>query len=78
MTPRRRRPVRRQAAGGIHVLDRAGLYQWGPDLPDDFIDARLTPPRLLFILKTAMTDKARLKRMLALKSSVSKPARPWR
>jgi len=60
------------------VLDRAGLYQWGPDLPDDFIDAKLTPRRLLFISKTAMTDKAGLKRMLALKSSVSKPARPWR
>ncbi|MBV8111402.1 MAG: hypothetical protein JO012_16725 [Hyphomicrobiales bacterium] len=42
MTPRRRRPVRRKAAGGYHVLDRAGLYQWGPDLPDDFIDAKLT------------------------------------
>jgi catechol 2,3-dioxygenase-like lactoylglutathione lyase family enzyme len=67
----------RQPAG-YHVLDRAGLYQWGPDLPDDFIDARLTPRRLVSVLKTAMTDRPRLKKMLALKSSVSKPARPWR
>jgi hypothetical protein len=63
---------------GYHILDRAGLYQWGPDLPDDFIDARMTPRRLLSVLKTAMTDRPRLKKMLALKSSVSKPARPWR
>ena len=63
---------------GYHILDRAGLYQWGPDLPDDFIDAKLTPRRLLSVLKTAMTDRPRLKKMLALKSSVSKPARPWR
>ena len=63
---------------GYHVLDRAGLYQWGPDLPDDFIDAKLTPRRLVSILKTAVTDRARLEKMLALKSSVSKPARPWR
>ena len=63
---------------GYHVLDRAGLYQWGPDLPDDFIDAKLTPRRLVSVLKTAMTDRPLLKKMLALKSSVSKPARPWR
>ncbi len=63
---------------GYHVLDRAGLYQWGPDLPDDFIDPKLTPRRLVSILKTAMTDRPRLKKMLSLKSSVSRPARPWR
>ena len=63
---------------GYHVLDRAGLYQWGPDLPDDFIDAKLTPSRLITVLKTAVTDRPRLKKMLALKSSVAKPARPWR
>ena len=63
---------------GYHVLDRAGLYQWGPDLPDDFIDAKLTPRRLLNVLKLAVSDRPRLKKMLALKSSVTKPARPWR
>ena len=52
---------------GYHVLDRAGLYQWGPDLPDDFIDAKLTPRRLLGVLKTALSDRPRLKKMLALK-----------
>ena len=63
---------------GYHVLDQAGLYQWGPDLPDDFIDAKLTPRRLLNVLKLAVSDRPRLKKMLALKSSVAKPARPWR
>jgi hypothetical protein len=63
---------------GYHVLDRAGLYQWGPDLPDDFVDAKLTPRRLLNVLKLAISDRPRLKKMLALKSSVAKPARPWR
>lgn len=62
---------------GYHVLDRAGLYQWGPDLPDDFIDARMTPKRLKTVLGLAFRDKARLKRMLALKSGLSKPGRPW-
>ena len=63
---------------GYHLLDRAGLYQWGPDLPDDFIDAKMTPRRLLNVLKLAVSDRPRLKKMLALKSSVAKPARPWR
>jgi catechol 2,3-dioxygenase-like lactoylglutathione lyase family enzyme len=63
---------------GYHILDRAGLYQWGPDLPDDFIDARMTPRRLLSVLKTAVTDSPRFRKMIALKTSVAKPARPWR
>ncbi|MDP3895537.1 MAG: VOC family protein, partial [Mesorhizobium sp.] len=62
---------------GYHLMDREGLYQWGPDLPDDFIDARLTPRRLWTVLKLSMTDRARLKRMLALKAAVAKPGRDW-
>ena len=63
---------------GYHILDRAGLYQWGPDLPDDFIDAKMTPRRLLTVLKTAVTDRARFRKIIALKNSVGKAARPWR
>ncbi|MGZ9032745.1 MAG: VOC family protein [Burkholderiaceae bacterium] len=62
---------------GYHLMDPEGLYQWGPDLPDDFIDARLTPRRLWSVLKMAINDKARLKRMLALKDSLSRPSRQW-
>jgi hypothetical protein len=42
---------------GYHLLDRQGLYQWGPDLPDDFIDARLTPRRLWTVCKTAVIGR---------------------
>jgi len=62
---------------GYHVLDRKGLYQWGPDLPNDFIDAKLTPRRLWTLLKLAVNDRPRLKKMLALKSGLSDPGRPW-
>jgi catechol 2,3-dioxygenase-like lactoylglutathione lyase family enzyme len=62
---------------GYHLMDREGLYQWGPDLPDDFIDARLTPRRLWTVIKMAFKDKAQLKRMMALKDSLSKPGRQW-
>jgi catechol 2,3-dioxygenase-like lactoylglutathione lyase family enzyme len=62
---------------GYHLLNREGLYQWGPDLPDDFIDARLTPARLWRVLKLAVKDRARLGRMLALKQAVAAPGRDW-
>lgn len=59
---------------GYHLMDRDGLYQWWPDLTDP----RLTPCRLWSVLKMAVNDKARLKRMLALKDSLSRPIRQWR
>ncbi len=62
---------------GYHVLNREGLYQWGPDLPGDFIDARMTPRRLVTVLKAAFADKPRFKKMLALKASFARPGRAW-
>jgi hypothetical protein len=62
---------------GYHLMDRGGLYQWGPDLPDDFIDARMTPGRLWRVLKLALKDKARVKLLVALKNSMAAPGRQW-
>ena len=59
-------------------MNREGLYQWGPDLPDDFVDARMIPGRLWRVLRMAINDKAHLRRMMALKESLSKPGRHWR
>ena len=63
---------------GYHVMDRAGLYQWGPDLPDDFLDARITPARLLRLIRRGLKDRAYLKRMMSLKASLGQPVRSWR
>ncbi|MBV9288500.1 MAG: VOC family protein [Hyphomicrobiales bacterium] len=63
---------------GYHVMDRAGLYQWGPDLPDDFLDARITPARLLRLIRRSLKDRAYLKRMMSLKASLGQPVRSWR
>ncbi len=62
---------------GYHLMNREGLYQWGPDLPDDFIDARMTPGRLWRVLKMAVSDKARVGRMMAVKKALSAPGRNW-
>ncbi len=58
-------------------MDRGGLYQWGPDLPEDFIDARMTPGRLWRVLKLALKDKTRVKLLMALKNSMASPGRQW-
>ncbi len=62
---------------GYHLMDRAGLYQWGPDLPDDFVDARMTPSRLLRLLRRGLKDRSYLKRMMGLKKALAKPVRAW-
>jgi hypothetical protein len=63
---------------GYHPMDRAGLYQWGPDLPNDFVDARLTPRRVWNLLRRAMKDRNHLKTMMGLKAAMSQPVREWR
>ena len=63
---------------GYHVMDRAGLYQWGPDLPDDFIDARITPARLVGLVRRGLKDRGYLKKMMSMKEAMSKPVRAWR
>jgi Glyoxalase/Bleomycin resistance protein/Dioxygenase superfamily len=61
---------------GYHLMDRAGLYQWGPDMPDDFIDTRMTPGRLWRVVKLALRDRARARLLAALKNSLAAPGRP--
>ena len=63
---------------GYHLMDRAGLYQWGPDLPEDFVDARVTARRLWSLLRRAMKDRNHLKTMMGLKAAMSQPVREWR
>jgi Glyoxalase/Bleomycin resistance protein/Dioxygenase superfamily len=62
---------------GYHLMNREGLYQWGPDLPNDFIDARMTPSRLWRVIKMAVNDKSKVARMMAVKKALSAPGRQW-
>lgn len=64
---------------GYHPLDTAGLYQWGPDLPGDFEDTRMTLPRILRVLRTARDPHSELTfaRIRGLKRAMAAPARPW-
>jgi len=62
---------------GYHKLDREGLYQWGPDLPDDFVAARPTLAQLSSLLRGAMRGEVALRPLLAAARSMRAPGRPW-
>ena len=62
---------------GYHRLDRAGLYQWGPDLPDDFVAARPSLGQVASLLRGALRGEVALRPLLAAARSMRAPSRPW-
>jgi len=62
---------------GYHKLDREGLYQWGPDLPDDFVNGRPTFGQVASLLRGAMRGDVELRPLLAAARSMRAPSRPW-
>jgi len=62
---------------GYHKLDREGLYQWGPDLPDDFVAARPSLGQVASLLRGAVRGEVKLGPLLAAARSMRAAARPW-
>jgi catechol 2,3-dioxygenase-like lactoylglutathione lyase family enzyme len=62
---------------GYHKLDREGLYQWGPDLPDDFVAARPSLGQVVSLLRGAMRGELALRPLIAAARSMRAPGRPW-
>jgi hypothetical protein len=62
---------------GYHVSIAPGFISGALTFRTTSLTPNSTPRRLVSVLKTAMTNRPLLKKMLALKSSVSKPA-SWR
>ncbi len=62
---------------GYHVLNKAGLYQWGPDLPADFVDPGLTPTSVARLLWRAARGEVALAPLLAAARSMRAPGRAW-
>lgn len=64
---------------GQHPLGKAGLYQWGPALPRDFVDASMSPRRLAAIASALRRGgEFTLRRLLDIKKAMAAPARPGR
>jgi hypothetical protein len=61
-----------------HEASKAGLYLWGPDLPDHFVDMSMTPKRAAEVVH-GLRARAEftLTRLLAAKRVFSAKARPW-
>ena len=63
---------------GFHEASTAGLYLWGPELPDHFIDVGMTPRRAAEVIHGLRArEDFTLKRLLAAKRVFSAKARPW-
>jgi len=63
---------------GYHPLDRAGIYQWGEDMPTEFVDVRPTPARIAAVVRGLRgRSEFSLGRLLAMKKALAVPARPW-
>ena len=61
-----------------HEASKAGLYLWGPDLPDHFVDMSMTPRRAAEVVHGLRArEDFTLKRLLAAKRVFSAKARPW-
>jgi hypothetical protein len=56
----------------------AGLYAWGPDLPQHFIDTGMSPRRLAKVWRGLRTrEEFTLSRLTAAKRTYSAKPRPW-
>ena len=58
---------------GRHKLDREGLYQWGSDLPHDFVAARPTLGQVASLLR----GEVALRPLPAPARAMRAPGRPW-
>jgi hypothetical protein len=61
-----------------HESGKEGLYQWGPDLPDHFIEVKPSLGLLAAIWKGLRSRPGfSLDRLARVKKSFDRPARPW-
>jgi catechol 2,3-dioxygenase-like lactoylglutathione lyase family enzyme len=63
---------------GYHEAGLTGLYKWGPELPPHFVDADMTPSRIVKVVRGLRTrGEFTLSNLVAAKRLYSKPPRPW-
>ncbi|TGN16803.1 VOC family protein [Leptospira ilyithenensis] len=61
-----------------HLIGRDNLYQWGEDMPEDFLDTKLSFRKLKELWKGIFSGKQiRLQSILELKKVMDKSPRPW-
>ncbi|WP_244283035.1 VOC family protein [Leptospira neocaledonica] len=63
---------------GFHEISRKSLYQWGQDMPEDFLDTRLNFQSLKELIKGLIAKREiRIKTLIQMKTMASKSPRKW-
>ncbi|EMK02292.1 MULTISPECIES: VOC family protein [unclassified Leptospira] len=63
---------------GFHPISRESLYQWGQDMPEDFLDTELSVDKLIQLVKGIFSGrKIELKRLMELKKVAELSPRSW-
>ncbi|MEI1280597.1 VOC family protein [Leptospira venezuelensis] len=63
---------------GFHWINRKSLYQWGEDMPENFLDTKLSFHKVKELLKGIFAGKdIKIRTLLELKKVASKSPRNW-
>ncbi|TGM86787.1 VOC family protein [Leptospira licerasiae] len=63
---------------GFHPISRESLYQWGQDMPEDFLDTELTLFKLIQLVKGLFSGrKIELRKLMELKKVAEQSPRSW-
>ncbi|EQA46808.1 glyoxalase family protein [Leptospira broomii serovar Hurstbridge str. 5399] len=63
---------------GFHEISRKSLYQWGEDMPKDFLDSRLSFHVLKELIKGILSGREiRFGTLIGMKAMAEKPPRHW-
>ncbi|EPG73408.1 glyoxalase family protein [Leptospira fainei serovar Hurstbridge str. BUT 6] len=63
---------------GFHEISLESLYQWGEDMPKDFLDSKLTFHILKELIKGLLSGREiRLGTLIEMKAMAKKPPRHW-
>ncbi|TGK36643.1 VOC family protein [Leptospira andrefontaineae] len=63
---------------GFHEISRKSLYQWGEDMPKDFLDSKLSFHTLRELIKGLFSGREiRLSTLIEMKAMVERPPRDW-
>ncbi len=63
---------------GYHPINRKSLHQWGEDMPEDFLDTKLSLHKLKELLKGILNGREiSLSKLVELKRVMKTPPRPW-
>ncbi|MDF3821753.1 VOC family protein [Leptospira sp. 96542] len=63
---------------GYHFVNRKSLYQWGQDMPENFLDSKLTLDKILALIKGMFGGREiKISILISLKETMKTSPRKW-